>query len=91
MRLDEKDEPILADQNKKTMAYTYDGTEIEVLPGTLDSAETTRSPQRKPSISTDTLLKGVENVNGNLTLSDFGLALRLVVCGRCISVVLILS
>lgn len=68
---DEKDEPIHADKNKKTMAYTYDVTEIEVLPGTLDSAETTRSPQRKPSISTDTLLKGVENVNGNLTLSGF--------------------
>lgn len=52
----------------RSSTYTYQVSEIEVLPGTLEEAKSHTLPTDKTSITGSNLLQRVLNVNGNLIL-----------------------
>ncbi|MBQ9430922.1 MAG: hypothetical protein IJU44_05155, partial [Kiritimatiellae bacterium] len=60
-----------ADTERKTKAYAYDVSEIEVLTGNLVGPGDGSNPNANTSITGDMLLQGVRNSKGNLILEDF--------------------
>lgn len=57
--------------SETSKAYSYQVSEIEVLPGTLEEAKSHTLPTDKTSTTSNKLLQGVLNVNGNIILGHF--------------------